>query len=259
METRTSGMVPTIYRSLTRQSTLRHTSLTSPLFASTRQISSTPFRYAADQKPTSDEVTSTPRPDAASSSSSSPDFSSMINQALDFTRASPNTSQGRNAHFASSKKPASQTSPRSRISSLDDLAAGFSTPTRSSSARGNSVMSGLDINSMLDPANRTPRNGNSYRAAEPMRYPDPLPAYGPSVGRTVAVDPNRGMDVGRAFRSLEINCARNKVRADFNKQRFHERPGLKRKRLRSERWRRRFREGFKGMVKMVSSMKKQGW
>ena len=69
----------------------------------------------------------------------------------------------------------------------------------------------------------------------------------------------KGMDVGRAFRALEIACARNKVRADFNRQRFHERPGLKRKRLKSERWRRTFKEGFRGMVKAVNAMKKKGW
>lgn len=82
---------------------------------------------------------------------------------------------------------------------------------------------------------------------------------GPSVGRTVAVDANKGVDVGRAFRALDISVARNRVRSDFQRQRFHERGGLRRKRLKSERWRRRFKEGFRGMVKMVAKMRKQGW
>lgn len=69
----------------------------------------------------------------------------------------------------------------------------------------------------------------------------------------------RGMDVGRAFRQLEILCARNSVRRDFMRQRFHERPGLKRKRLKSERWRKNFKANFKGIVGVVQKMRKQGW
>ena len=43
------------------------------------------------------------------------------------------------------------------------------------------------------------------------------------------------------------------------RQRFHEREGLKRKRLRNERWRRRFKEGFQRAVGRVVGMKRQGW
>jgi hypothetical protein len=79
----------------------------------------------------------------------------------------------------------------------------------------------------------------------------------PSTGRSVAL--NAGIDVGRGFRLLEQSCARNKVRSDANKQRFHERGGLKRKRLRRERWRKRFLEGFKATIKRVRQLTKQGW
>ena len=90
--------------------------------------------------------------------------------------------------------------------------------------------------------------------------PTPLPVkLGPSLGRTIEVNEKKNMDIGRAFRSLDIAVARNRVRADFNRQRFHERPGLKRKRLQSERWRKHFKDGFKGMVKMVNEMRKKGW
>jgi small subunit ribosomal protein MRP21 len=67
-----------------------------------------------------------------------------------------------------------------------------------------------------------------------------------STGRHVKVDPDRKMDVGRAFRSLEILCARNSVKRDFM-------------RLKSERWRKNFKAGFKETVKLVMKMKKQGW
>lgn len=105
---------------------------------------------------------------------------------------------------------------------------------------------------MLDPQ-------NNLAPSLPPKLDKPSLKLGPSVGRTIAVDGSKGMDVGRAFRSLEMACARNAVRRDFQRQRFHERPGLKRKRLHSERWRRRFKEGFRGVVRMVNRMKKQGW
>lgn len=79
----------------------------------------------------------------------------------------------------------------------------------------------------------------------------------PSTGRTVHVGGN--VDQARAFQLVNINCKRNGVAADFYRQRFHERPGLKRKRLRSERWRRRFRDSFKATVTRVKELAKQGW
>ena len=79
----------------------------------------------------------------------------------------------------------------------------------------------------------------------------------PSTGRSVTV--GQGTDVGRGFRLLEMSCARNRVRRDQTAQRFHERGGLKRKRLRRERWRKRFMEGFQETCRRVRELKKQGW
>ncbi|TAQ83429.1 hypothetical protein B7494_g8249 [Chlorociboria aeruginascens] len=78
------------------------------------------------------------------------------------------------------------------------------------------------------------------------------------LGRTVTVD-GRNVDLGRGIRLLEMSCSRNRVRYEFNKQRFHERGGLKRKRLRRERWRKRFMDGFKATVGRVRQLKNQGW
>ncbi|KAF2002368.1 hypothetical protein P154DRAFT_521166 [Amniculicola lignicola CBS 123094] len=82
---------------------------------------------------------------------------------------------------------------------------------------------------------------------------------GPSRGRTVELDPARGRDLVRGIGMLGSLLARNKVRADFMKQRYHERPGLKRKRLNSERWRARFKVGFNSVVMRVSELTKKGW
>ncbi|KAK8127846.1 hypothetical protein PG984_008954 [Apiospora sp. TS-2023a] len=77
------------------------------------------------------------------------------------------------------------------------------------------------------------------------------------TGRTMYV--SKGADVGRAFKMLEMQCQSNRVRADFQKQRYHERNGMKRKRLVSERWQRKFKGGFKATCKRVSELRRQGW
>lgn len=79
----------------------------------------------------------------------------------------------------------------------------------------------------------------------------------PSVGRTVEI--NSGQDLSRALRKLEMQCNANNVRRDQILQRFHERPGLKRKRLARERWRSRFKEGFYAVLCKVRAMRKKGW
>ncbi|KAL8982369.1 MAG: hypothetical protein Q9205_003102 [Flavoplaca limonia] len=81
----------------------------------------------------------------------------------------------------------------------------------------------------------------------------------PSLGRTIEVMPERGLDLGRALRSLEVNCAINNVRGDAQQQRFHERPGTKRKRLHSLRWRRNFKIGFRAVIGKVKAMRRKGW
>ncbi|CAK4031320.1 37S ribosomal mrp21 [Lecanosticta acicola] len=100
----------------------------------------------------------------------------------------------------------------------------------------------------------------SARAEQIKQYQEPKAMkLGPTVGRTVEVNLERNMDIGRAFRQLEMTCARNNVRKDMMKQRFHERPGMRRKRLKSERWRKNFRKNFSGVVQLVQKMKRQGW
>ncbi|KAI0128200.1 hypothetical protein F4776DRAFT_655437 [Hypoxylon sp. NC0597] len=79
----------------------------------------------------------------------------------------------------------------------------------------------------------------------------------PRTGRTVHV--TRTTDVARSFKLLSIQTSQNRVSADFQLQRFHERPGLKRKRLKSQRWQKRFKKGFKACVSRVKELTKQGW
>ncbi|PSR80316.1 hypothetical protein BD289DRAFT_374184 [Coniella lustricola] len=79
----------------------------------------------------------------------------------------------------------------------------------------------------------------------------------PVIGRTI--DLRENVDVARALNLLSMQCAVNKVRADEHKQKRHERPGLKRKRQKSERWRKRFKDGFKATCARVRVLAKQGW
>lgn len=78
---------------------------------------------------------------------------------------------------------------------------------------------------------------------------------GPKVGRSIVV--NKG-DLNAAMNRLKTAIFVNNVRTDSNEQKFHERRGIKRKRMKRERFRKRFKEGFKKMVSIVLEMKRQG-
>lgn len=79
----------------------------------------------------------------------------------------------------------------------------------------------------------------------------------PSIGRTVHLDGK--IDLARGLGLLNTKVRVNKIAQDVAKQRFHERPGMKRKRLRSERWRARFKDGFKATCSRVQELARQGW
>ncbi|KAA8894934.1 hypothetical protein FN846DRAFT_894624 [Sphaerosporella brunnea] len=117
---------------------------------------------------------------------------------------------------------------------------------------------------LFDTLFSTPRAPSSFRPnfspsanqlpLSHLNVPQKPPKMGPTAGRSVVVQG----DVAQAFMRLRSIISQNKVRQDFHYQKFHERPGLKRKRLRSERHRRRFKEGFKRMVALVMDMRKKG-
>jgi small subunit ribosomal protein MRP21 len=79
----------------------------------------------------------------------------------------------------------------------------------------------------------------------------------PSTGRTVHVKGH--VDLARGFRLLQRAVAQNGVKRDVHLAKAHERPALKRKRLRRERWQARFKNGFKATISRVMELKAQGW
>ncbi|KAF3062250.1 putative ribosomal protein s21 protein [Daldinia childiae] len=99
-------------------------------------------------------------------------------------------------------------------------------------------------------------NKNKFLEERPVPT-RPILRLVPRTGRTIHVTKNS--DVARSFALLSVHVSSNRVRHDLNSQRYHERPGLKRKRLKSERWQKRFQKGFKACVKRVRELTKQGW
>ncbi|KAL2132415.1 hypothetical protein VTI74DRAFT_3813 [Chaetomium olivicolor] len=79
----------------------------------------------------------------------------------------------------------------------------------------------------------------------------------PSTGRTIEVKGN--VDLARGLRLLQRSVAQNRIQRDLRLQRAHERPALKRKRMKRERWQVRFKDGFKATIARAMELKKQGW
>ncbi|KAI0866615.1 hypothetical protein F4860DRAFT_457934 [Xylaria cubensis] len=107
---------------------------------------------------------------------------------------------------------------------------------------------------LLDLADIKPKK---YGRGEAPTAPQAYLRMVPRTGRTVFVKNN--VDVARSFKMLAVQVAQNGLRRDFQMQRFHERPGKKRKRLTSERWRKRFQKGFKATISRVRELTAQGW
>lgn len=117
---------------------------------------------------------------------------------------------------------------------------------------------GLDFDSMS--MDGLPLNLPNQSPAVPLEPETQVyPRLNPTFGRTVDLKPESGRDLVRGIGMLSSLVSRNRIRSDMMKQRFHERPGLKRKRLKSERWRALFRKGFQKVTGRVSELTRKGW
>ena len=162
-----------------------------------------------------------------------------------FRAANPGTTQRADQSSDTMIETAFRNSIRRRDADkhYSDIAGKMQFPPQEMSGMGNSLGASQSIGNIR----RGPR-----RATRTVRSR-------PTVGRTIEVVPERGMDVGRALKSLHRLCSQNKVASDVRKQRFHERPGMKRKRLKSQRWRRAFKASFQATVMRVKEMRRKGW
>lgn len=116
---------------------------------------------------------------------------------------------------------------------------------------------GLDMDPVIHRPDSADLDGQAAMQLVSERPVDVKYRLRPVIGRTVELGGKT--DVARALALLNMKCAVNKVKLDFNKQKFHERPGLKKKRLRRERWRVRFKGGFKATCARVRDLAQQGW
>lgn len=82
-----------------------------------------------------------------------------------------------------------------------------------------------------------------------------VPKTGPYVGRSLPV---RNGEIVRTMKRLDYILRVNEVRKKEREQRFHEKASRKRKRLRSERHRKRFQKGIVRLVSLVKQMKHKG-
>ncbi|KAJ8594336.1 hypothetical protein M405DRAFT_729973 [Rhizopogon salebrosus TDB-379] len=75
------------------------------------------------------------------------------------------------------------------------------------------------------------------------------------LGRRVIV---HGGDLGEALRRLQTRLRRNRVSQEVSRQKRHEKKGVKRRRLSSERWRRVFANEVRKKVQLVSTIRRRG-
>ena len=175
-----------------------------------------------------------------------------INSLLDSTFHTPTLAKRKPQTAADLSELMMDTASRNSMRHRDpkkyhEIAKKMAFPTRKTAGAGNPTLLSDEAFQSLGVTRRTPK-----RAQRTVRSR-------PAVGRTIDVLPDRGVDVGRAMKNLDIACAVNKVRQDLARQRFHERPGIKRKRLKSERYRKMFMESFKAVVMRVKEMRRKGW
>ncbi|EGN92461.1 hypothetical protein SERLA73DRAFT_191115 [Serpula lacrymans var. lacrymans S7.3] len=96
----------------------------------------------------------------------------------------------------------------------------------------------------------TPEEAWSQRVTENL--PAPADAY---TGRRVQVIDG---DVGRAYDGLQRRLKRNSVAKELRLTARHEKKGAKRRRLRSERWRKQFANEVRKKVQLVSTIRRRG-
>jgi len=223
---------------------------------------------AARAPPPESESSNANKPSSSSTTQLSDGDKSFLDEAMDSSHTS-GASAKHSQHFKSPRAQGMQkleySSEQQSKSVLDDVMKEFETSSSNWGAprQVNSTSkygSRYSTEQMMFPEPQGSLGGASTAAPAKPRVLRELPIHlSARTGRTIAVDLNKQGDLGGKLRQLEILVARNRIRGEFNKQKFHERPGLKRKRLASERWRKRFRQGFNRVVMRVQELRKKGW
>ncbi|MCJ1464491.1 hypothetical protein MMC07_003104 [Pseudocyphellaria aurata] len=173
--------------------------------------------------------------------------------------ADPEKSKSKPSPYDSLLDDVLPSSPRhqrgSRPTSLSALREGYeSNKHQQGSIAGTMIMPASDRNAGVRVSNEVSRDMNTgmfrKRAVRTIKSR-------PSLSRTIEITGK--VDIGRGLILLKRLVAKNNIKRDQQLQRFYERPGLRRKRLRRERWRARFKESFHKVVEKVKAMNRMGW
>ncbi|KAG6911508.1 hypothetical protein DXG01_014582 [Tephrocybe rancida] len=92
----------------------------------------------------------------------------------------------------------------------------------------------------------------SEEALRVLKDNPPANAY---TGRSVSV---KGGNIADAYGRLQSILTRNKVQAQLRRAERHEKKGVKRRRLSSERWRRQFAHEVRRKVQLVAKIRNRG-
>ena len=235
-----------------------HTSSrTTPTWTCQRAISNTPRCLAQQPLPKNDDEHYVPEREAQRPQARYvPEREAAAPQPRPQPTTQRNTTQTMDALLGSMPRNAGSNPPTHRVFGEEFAGSGSRRPGR---------RPGLDFSQMATTDGMlNPTLANKPSEASPLAVQQEetfaqFPRLNPAYGRTVELDVNRGRDIVRGIGMLGSLMARNKVKSDFNKQKFHERGGLKRKRLASERWRARFRKGFQDVTNRVTELTRKGW
>ena len=220
-------------------------SLQSPSTAANPEVAASPPRPAArrDANSAIDDLFAN-GPDAAASNNNNNNSNN-----------SRNNSRNANEPFGTSLfgTSAPPSNPGERV-----FGASFSKPSRVARRPNLQFEDMLPADSLANPSLANKPNPSTLATQQAAAFEN-YPRLNPTYGRSVELDASRGRDIVRGIGMLGSLVARNRVKRDFQTQRYHERGGLKRKRLNSERWRRRFNLGFKHVTARVMELTRKGW
>ena len=170
------------------------------------------------------------------------------------------------ANQATSQPPSTTEENTSKLSDdFDNILSGLNLSGQAPKRRASAVANLRSVFPKSTSATKTNTSGSASQrlfnasqqdVAVPRRVELKL---GPTLGRQVHVEPERGRDLAAAIRILGSTCKSNQVKQQATRQKFHVRRGQMRKELRRQRWRKLFKFSFQETVKKIQRMQAQGW
>ncbi|RDW90627.1 mitochondrial 37S ribosomal protein bS21m [Aspergillus mulundensis] len=128
-----------------------------------------------------------------------------------------------------------------------------------------------EMNGIFDQLNLAAKNPKSVAAkAQNNKEKEPTLSHherkskiqlklNPTLGREVTIASERGFDLDKAHKQLNVILKDNNVKYQQVAQKFHVRKGQMRKNLRIKRWRKLFAYSFAHTVGKIHRMRAQGW